>query len=102
MPKKEPKRVRQQVVVYLDERDRALLEKMTKKTGLPKTELFRRGLRRLAEDALSEKKPGFSLRHLVTTAGSDDLPPDVAEHADRYLYGGGYGAPGKRKRARTR
>ena len=104
MPKREPKRVREQVVVYLDERDRALLEKMTRKTGLPKTELFRRGLRRLADDALSEKKPGFSLRHLVATAGSDDLPADVAEHADSYLYGDGYrgGERSKRKRARTR
>ncbi len=102
MPKKEPKRVREQVVVYLDERDRALLEKMTKKTGLPKTELFRRGLRRLADDTLIGKKPGFSIRHLVATAASDELPADVAEHADSYLYGGGYTEPGKRKRARTR
>ena len=102
MPKKEPKRVREQVVVYLDERDRALLEQMTKKTGLPKTELFRRGLRRLADDALSEKKPGFSLRQLVATAKSDDLPADVAEHADSYLYGDGYRKRSKRKRARTR
>lgn len=102
MSKKEPKRVREQVMVYLDERDRALLETMTEKTGLSKTELFRRGLRRLADDALSEKKPGFSLRHLVATASSDDLPADVAEHADSYLYGGRYEEGGKGKRARTR
>ena len=102
MPKNEPKRVREQVVVYLDERDRALLEEMTKKTGLPKTELFRRGLRRLADEALSERKPGFSLRQLVVTADSDELPADLSEHADRYLYGQGYAKRGKRKRARPR
>lgn len=102
MPKREPKRVREQVVVYLDERDRTLLEQMERKTGLPKTELFRRGLRRLADDALTEKKPGFSLRQLVATATSDDLPEDVAERADGYLYGGGYTERNKRKRARPR
>ena len=47
MPKPAAKRVREQVVVYLDERDRKLLEQLTKTTGLAKTELFRRGLRRL-------------------------------------------------------
>jgi hypothetical protein len=105
MPKHEPKRVREQVVVYLDPRDRALLDKMTKKTGLPKTELFRRGLRRLAEEALDESRPGSSLRYLVSTAGDDAFPPDVAERADHYLYGGGYeprSKGSKRKRARSR
>ncbi len=47
MPKRDPKRVREQVVVYLDARDHALLEKMTERTGLAKTELFRRGLVKL-------------------------------------------------------
>ena len=90
MAKRKAKRVREQVVVYLDARDRALLEEMTGKTGLAKTELFRRGLRRLAEEVLGEQKPGASLRYLVATAADDDFPEDVAAEADRYLYGGGY------------
>lgn len=85
------KREREQVVVYLDARDRALLQEMTERTGLPKTELFRRGLRRLADETLSEKKPGSSLRYLIETAADDEFPPDIAERADDYLYGGGYG-----------
>lgn len=102
MPPRGPKRVREQVVVYLDARDHALLERMTKKTGLPKTELFRRGLRRLADDTLGEHGPGSSLRYLVATATDDDLPPDVAERADDYLYGGEYEKRPARKRARPR
>ncbi len=84
------KPAREQVVVYLDAQDRALLQEMTEKTGLPKTELFRRGLRRLAQETLSEKEPGSSLRYLIATAADDEFPPDVAERADHYLYGGGY------------
>ncbi|HEV8597841.1 MAG TPA: hypothetical protein VGQ69_00610 [Gemmatimonadales bacterium] len=104
MPKRS-QRVREQVVVYLDARDRELLDKMTAKTGLPKTELFRRGLRRLADEALGENRPGSSLRYLVSTAGVDQFPPDVSERADHYLYGSGYEArlkQTKRKRARPR
>jgi hypothetical protein len=105
VPKRESKRVREQVVVYLDARDHALLDEMTEKTGLPKTELFRRGLRRLADETLGERRPGSSLRYLVATARDDGFPPDVAERADYYLYGGGYEARlkgAKRKRARPR
>jgi hypothetical protein len=102
---KRSKRVREQVVVYLDARDRALLEKLTGKTGLPKTELFRRGLRRLAEETLGENRPGASLRFLVSTAADDRFPADVSERADHYLYESGYAARlrrAKRKRARPR
>ena len=102
MAKPSPKRVREQVVVYLDERDRALLEQLTRTTGLPKTELFRRGLRRLADQTLTGTAPGYSLRQLVATAGNDDFPPDVAERADEYLYRGKYRRRKQAKRARSR
>ena len=100
MTPKKPKRVREQVVVYLDGRDRALLEQMAQETGLARTELFRRGLRRLAEETLQGRKPGSSLAHLVSTAAEDGFPRDVAERHDDYLYGGGYGEKGKKRRAR--
>ena len=102
MTKQPPKRVREQVVVYLDERDRALLEQLSKTTGLPKTELFRRGLRRLADDALTGVAPGYSLRQLVASAGNDDFPSDVAERPDEYLYRGKYLGRKQQKRARPR
>jgi hypothetical protein len=100
MPKQKPKAVREQVVVYLDARDRELLEDLAERTGLARTELFRRGLRRLAAELPGGSEPGASLSHLIATAQDDGLPPDVAEHHDAYLYGGGY--PKKRKRARPR
>jgi hypothetical protein len=38
-----PKRVREQVVVYLEPRDREMLEKIAAETGLSRTEILRRG-----------------------------------------------------------
>ena len=91
MPKARGEPAREQVIVYLDARDRALLEELARRTGLPRTELFRRGLRRLAAELPAERKPGSSLEFLIGTAEDDHFPPDVAERHDAYLYGGGYG-----------
>jgi hypothetical protein len=102
MTPRKPKRVREQVVVYLDGRDRALLEQMTQETGLARTELFRRGLRRLAQETLQGKKPGSSLAYLIATAAQDGFPPDVAERHDDYLYGGEYRKSLTKRRARPR
>src|SRR5574338_1462784 len=100
MPKRPSKQVREQVVVYLDARDRALLEDLTKTTGLPKTELFRRGLRRLAGDASSGRAPGYSMRQLIAAADDDDFPPDFSERAAEYMYG--RKAPQRKPRKRAR
>jgi len=78
-----PGMVREPVMVYLDAPDRDLLSQMANTTGLPKTELLRRGLRRLAAETLREKKPGWSfdlLAGLIT-----DGPTDVSERHDEYL-----------------
>ena len=88
MPSKRPKRVREQVMVYLDPRDRALLEAVARKTGLARTEIFRRGLRQFADDALPERKAD-SIEWLIANA-VDGGPSDLAEHHDHYLYGGGW------------
>jgi hypothetical protein len=101
MPKKTP-RVKEQVMVYLDARDRALLEELAAETGLPRTELFRRGLRRLAEELQAGTKPGASLDYLVATSNESDGPTDVAAQHDAYLYGGGYTSRKRSKRARPR
>jgi hypothetical protein len=89
MPKK-PKRVREAVMVYLDARDRALLERIAKETGLARTELLRRGLWQLASRGLDDTPPGSAFDYLVQTASEQNTPPDLSEHADDYLYGGGY------------
>jgi hypothetical protein len=90
MPTKKRARPQRQVMVYLDERDAALLEQVTATTGLAKTEVFRQGLRRLASEQLASPKPGSSLAHLIAAAREDTLPPDLSERHDEYLYGGGY------------
>lgn len=84
------KRIREQAVVYLSERDRKLLDDLAEKTGLSRTELFRRGLWALASQIGVAAQPGSSIDYLVSTASQYAAPPDLAERADDYLYGGEY------------
>ena len=108
MPKK-PKRVREPVMVYLDERDRALLERVVAKTGLPRTELLRQGLRQIASRELNEAQPGSAFAFLIETASDQHVPTDLSARPDHYLFAGGYDqwfrdkkapAPPKKNRAR--
>lgn len=82
-----PKRVREQAVVYMSASDRELLERLAEETGLARTELFRRGLRRLAEELLPEGGPGSSFDYLTGIADGTDAPADLSERHDNYLYG---------------
>lgn len=112
---KAPKRVREQAVVYLGRRDRALLDDLTNQTGLSQTELFRRGLWALASQLGVGQKPGSAFEYLIRAADQWDAPADFAERSDDYMYGDGHSSkhvseapvtePGKRrpkKRARAR
>ncbi len=86
--KKSARRVQEPVQVYLDQTDRELLEQVVRATGLSRAEILRRGLRRVADDALTERAPGWSLDRLVgAMGGAADLPTDLAECHDEYLYG---------------
>ncbi|CAN5403407.1 hypothetical protein BH09GEM1_BH09GEM1_34850 [soil metagenome] len=87
---KKPKRVREPVMVYLDERDRALLESVVAKTGLARTELLRRGLRQIASQELGETSAGSAFEFLVDSASDQDVPADLSARPDHYLYAGGY------------
>ncbi len=109
MPPRKPKRVREQVVAYLDARDRSLLEELVKKTGLSRTELLRQGLWKLGSERLTgNTRPGSAIDWLIENAVDDDVPPDLSERHDYYMYGGGFDKwfaarkkKGKKKRART-
>ncbi len=80
--------MREPVQVYLDPADRDLLEQVVRATGLSRAEILRRGLRRVADEALTERAPGWSLDRLVGAMGeAADLPKDLAERHDEYLYG---------------
>ena len=87
--KKKGQRVREPVQVYLDQPDRLLLDEIAQKLQLPRTEVLRRGLRRLAERLLADKAPGWSMDTLIGSLdGIDDLPRDLAEKHEEYLYEG--------------
>jgi hypothetical protein len=81
--KKPPTRVREPVQVYLDARDRELLERLVAATGLPRAELIRRGIRRLASEAVTERAPGWALDVLLGSI--PDGPEDLAAGHDDYL-----------------
>ncbi len=82
MAKPRSKRVREPVQVYLDSADSDLLRALAEKTGLPKAELLRRGLRQFAAGELTEKAPGWSLQALP---GLIEGPTDLAARHDDYL-----------------
>ena len=84
--RRESDRVREPVQVYLDRQDRDLLEQLVESTGLPRTELIRRGIRALAAEKLVTPLPGSSMEALIGAFGeSPDDPTDLAERHDFYL-----------------
>lgn len=89
MPKRtRASRVREPVQVYLEPSDSALLLEVARRTGLPKAEILRRGLRSIADHLLAERAPGWSMDRLVGALGDDPaLPRDLASRHDEYLYG---------------
>jgi hypothetical protein len=84
--RRDPDRVREPVQVYLDRQDRDLLERLVESTGLPRTELIRRGLRALAAEKLTSQPPGGSMEGLIGAFGdAPDDPADLSERHDFYL-----------------
>jgi hypothetical protein len=80
--------VREPVQVYLDERDRSLLEELAARSALSRAELLRLGLRRLSAEMLTDSKPGGSLDSLIGVLDeAPGLPRDLAAKHDDYLYG---------------
>lgn len=89
MKKKVPRhtgQVREPVQVYLDQKDRDLLERVAQAKGLSRAEVLRRGLRSLAAEALADRRPGWSLEYLIGCLGDDpSIPTDLSERHDYYL-----------------
>src|SRR4051812_47967394 len=71
----EAKRVREQAVVYLAERDRALLEELVRESGLSRAELFRRGLWALAQQMRGTAGPS-AFEELIAGAPDFQGPSD--------------------------
>ena len=82
-----PGRVREPVQVYLDERDRALLDAVAERAAVPRSEVLRMALRRLAADLPAAERPGAGLASLVGALdASPNVPTDLAARHDEYLY----------------
>ena len=95
-----PKKVREQAVVYLSDRDRGLLEELARETGLSRTELFRRGLWALAAQLRAPTRVS-AMEMLIAMSEDVTGPSDFSERSDDYLYGGGHPPPKDRVRAVT-
>src|SRR6185312_10012097 len=85
--KPSPGGVREPVQVYLDRPDRALLESVAARTALPRSEVLRVALRRMAAELPDAERPGASLGALVGALDqARDVPRDLAARHDAYLY----------------
>ena len=93
-----PKEVREPVQVYLDARDRAMLDAMAKRESVPRSDVLRMALRRLSAELLGEDRPGASLSSLVGVLDAAlAVPADLSERHDEYLY-----APERPAKRRTK
>jgi hypothetical protein len=80
-------RVREPVQAYLDRADADLLEELTERTSLPKAEVIRQAIRRLAQELELASRPGAGLSALVRSLDSaPEVPADLAARHDEYLY----------------
>lgn len=94
-----PKRVGEPVQVYLSDRDRALLDKLADRAALPRSEILRVALRRLASDLPGATNAGAALPTLIGALdAAADVPRDLAARHDDYLYGKPKRLPAGRKR----
>jgi hypothetical protein len=85
---KKPARVGEPVQVYFNERDRALLEKLADRAALPRSEILRVALRRLAADLPGATATGAALPALIGALdGAANVPTDLAARHAVYLYG---------------
>ena len=82
MPQK-PSSVREPIQVYLDGRDRALLDALSKREKLPRSEILRMGLRRLGAGESSGE--GGGLASLTGSLAGTAAPKDLAERHDEYV-----------------
>lgn len=84
-----PKEVREPVQVYLDVRDRATLDAVAKREGVPRSEVLRLALRRLGAELLGPDRPGTAVASLVGILdAASSVPHDLAKRHDEYLYAG--------------
>ncbi|MDP1860138.1 MAG: hypothetical protein Q8K82_15790 [Gemmatimonadaceae bacterium] len=83
MPK-HPSRVREPAQTWLEAPDAELLGELSDLLEVSKAEVLRLGIRRLAAD----QRPGAAMSALLGALDGDaQVPRDLAERHDEYLYG---------------
>ena len=92
---RKPKLGREPIQVYLDGRDRALLDALSKRERLPRSEILRMGLRRLGARVAEGRADGMAV--LTGALAGTSAPPDLAARHDEYLY-----APAAKKKRGSR
>ena len=83
--KREPKVVREPMQVYLDAPDREVLDRAADASGLPRSEVLRRGLRRFAAEVLADESPALSFLERAADDSPEGIPADAAERHDEML-----------------
>lgn len=71
--------------VYLDERDRAFLDRLSSRLGSSKAQVIREALRRWAGELSGE---GDALLDLIGTMDNPELPTDLSTRHDDYAVSG--------------
>jgi hypothetical protein len=89
MPRKRV--AKEPIQVYLDGRDRALLDALAKRENLPRSEVLRMALRRLGAGVAEGAAVGVT--GLIGSLEGTSAPEDLAARHDEYLYA----APRRRK-----
>jgi hypothetical protein len=79
--------VREPIQVYLDARDRGMLDALAERVSVPRAEILRLALRRMSGDLMGRDRAGASMSALVGVLdGSPDIPADLSVRHDEYLH----------------
>jgi hypothetical protein len=81
---KRPRAVREPIQVYLDQDERAILDRVAQQEGVSRAEVLRRGLRSYAAEQNAGTSPMLEFLEWVWQQDLD-LPSDVSVRHDDYL-----------------
>ena len=84
MTRRRPRAVREPIQVYLDQDERAILDRVAHQAGVSRAEVLRRGLRSYAAEQSAGKSPMLEFMDWMEQQNFD-APSDVSERHDDYL-----------------
>ena len=84
MKRRRPRAVREPIQVYLDQDERAILDRVAKETGLSRAEVLRRGLRSYAAEQGAGRSPMLEFMEWMKQQDFA-APTDLSVRLDDYL-----------------